>query len=70
MVCSQIVVLSRYGCPDGLYVEANFKSGDTVVDYGNDALGSLGPGDTAVLTLTSTSDYSNLRTSMTEINRY
>jgi len=68
--CSQLIVLTRDGCPTGLYVEANFKSNGTVVDYGNDALGSLDPGESAILTLTSTSEYGGLTTVITEVNCY
>ena len=50
--CWQINVISRSGCPDGLYVEMNlFDNSDVVIDYTNDSLGSLPKGQVAVLTL-------------------
>ncbi len=56
--CWQIRVLSRDGCPDGVYAELNILSGDTVIGYTNDSLGYLGPGETALLTLTDTNENS------------
>lgn len=68
--CSQMIVIARDGCPSGLYAEVNFKSGGTVVGYSNDALGSLGAGENAILTFTDTSDYGSVTTWLTEINCY
>jgi hypothetical protein len=67
--CWQIRVRTLDGCPSGLYAEINIKSGGTVTDYSNDALGSLGAGETALLTFTDTSDSSDTAT-LTEINCY
>jgi hypothetical protein len=50
--CVNVVVYSEYGCPSGLYVEANIlDSSGTVVDYANDMLGSLGADQKARLIL-------------------
>jgi hypothetical protein len=43
--------ISKDGCPGGLYVEANFINGDTVVDYGNDLIRSLKPMQKALVQL-------------------
>jgi hypothetical protein len=49
-------VKSQYGCLDGLYAEINIKRGNTVIDYANDRLGSLGAGEEALLTFNDTSN--------------
>jgi hypothetical protein len=67
--CWQMRVTTRDGCPSGLYAEINIKRGGTVVDYSNDALGSLGPGETALLEFTDTSE-SGGTGFLTEINCY
>jgi hypothetical protein len=67
--CWQMRVVTRDGCPSGLYAEINIKRGGTVVDYSNDALGSLGPGETALLEFTDASD-SGGTGSLTEIDCY
>ena len=49
-------VVSRDGCPVQLYIEVNFTDGGTVVDYGNDLLSSLDPGQRALIQLRTTAD--------------
>lgn len=49
--CWQIAVSSADGCPDGVYAELNvLDENDAVIDYTNDTLGVLQPGQTAILT--------------------
>jgi hypothetical protein len=51
--CWQIRVTAPDGCPNGVYAEMNITDdAGVVVDYSNDALGSLAPGQTGVLTFT------------------
>lgn len=40
--CWALTVLSRYGCPNGVYGETNVVVNGTVTEYANDLLGSLG----------------------------
>ena len=47
--CWGIRVMSKNGCPNGLYAEVNIVNGNEVVDYANDSLGSLSPGYVAKL---------------------
>jgi hypothetical protein len=44
-----INVVSKFGCPSGLYVEVNFLSSGVVVDWSNDTVPALSPGQTAQL---------------------
>jgi hypothetical protein len=54
--CSNMEVVTQYGCDSSLYVEANVMSGDVVVGYTNDTTGALAPGQRARLTFTITED--------------
>jgi hypothetical protein len=68
--CWQMRVTTQDGCPDGLYAEINIESGGTVVDYSNDALGSLGAGETALLEFTDTSESGGRTGSLGQIDCY
>jgi hypothetical protein len=69
--CWGIHVITRDGCPSGLYAEINILSGATVVDYANDSLGSLAPGTVAKLDFVSFEEgQGDLRGSVTKINCY
>lgn len=62
-------VISRDGCPSSLYAEINVLSGDTVIGYANDTVGSLDPGDVAELAFQSFEDgYGTLSGRLKEIN--
>lgn len=50
--CWQVEVVTRDGCPDGLYVALNILDGETVVGTTNDLIGSVAPDEVARLTLT------------------
>ena len=44
-------IIANVGCPDGVYAELNFKnSSGTVLDWTNDSIPYLGPGEKAILT--------------------
>jgi hypothetical protein len=48
--CWKVQVVTKTGCPGGLYAEINIlDSADNVVDFTNDTVSSLGPGDSAIL---------------------
>ena len=48
--CVNLKVYSYYGCPNGVYGEANIKNEQgTVVDWTNDTLAALGPEQFGVL---------------------
>lgn len=63
-------VVCRDGCPNGLYVEVNFEDGNgTIVDYGNDYIAQLLPGDKALVQLRVGSRCGNVDSfSVTEVN--
>ena len=44
-----IEVVSHYGCPGGVYAEINMLDGDSVVDWSNDTVPSLGSSNSALL---------------------
>jgi hypothetical protein len=46
----KITVVTKNGCPSGLYGEINILQGGSVVDWTNDLIAYLGPGDSAILT--------------------
>ena len=47
----KITIIANVGCPDGVYAEVNFKnSSGTVVEWTNDSIPYLGPGEKAILT--------------------
>jgi hypothetical protein len=46
----KMTVLTKTGCTSGLYGEINILRGNSVVDWTNDLIAYLGPGETAVLT--------------------
>ena len=46
----KITVVTKDGCPSGLYGEINISQGGSVVDWTNDLIAYLGPGDSALLT--------------------
>jgi hypothetical protein len=48
--CMGLYVVSRRGCPNGLYAEMNIVSRGAVVSYTNDSLGFLRPRQIARLT--------------------
>lgn len=69
--CWQVEVVTRDGCPNGLYVSMNVLDGaGVVVDYTNDSLNSLEAEQTARLTLTELSDEPSRKGRITEINCY
>ena len=68
--CWQIRVTTKTGCSGGLYAEINIKNGNTVLDYSNDALGSLGAGETALLTFDYTGEHGGLTGNLTDISCY
>lgn len=47
--CAKFKIVSKYGCPKSLYVEANSIVNGEVVDWGNDSVRSLAPGRVAVM---------------------
>jgi hypothetical protein len=48
--CWGLEVVSKHGCPDGLYVElTTLTAGGDVVGYANDTVGSVRAGETAIL---------------------
>jgi hypothetical protein len=52
--CWQMDAISRDGCPDSLYGEITILQGDVAVDYTNDAISGIAPGERARLTFVST----------------
>jgi hypothetical protein len=44
-----IEVVSHYGCPGGVYAEINMLDGESVVDWSNDSIPSLGSENSALL---------------------
>jgi hypothetical protein len=67
--CWGITVVSRDGCPNGVYAELNILDGDgTVIDYANDSLGSLDSQQRGRLDFTSFErGYGELKATVTEI---
>ena len=63
-------VKCRDGCPSGLYVEVNFNdSNGTIVDYGNDYIARLMPGEKALVQLRVGSRCGNVDSfTVTEVN--
>ena len=69
--CWGIWLVSRDGCPSGVYAEVNIKSGGVVIDYSNDSLGSLAANDVAKLDFVAFEDgYGTLTAQITDINCY
>lgn len=70
--CWQVEIVTRDGCPDGLYASLNIvDSSYAVIDYTNDSLDSLGPEQVARLTLTHLDDgEGEYQGELTEINCY
>lgn len=61
-------VVSEYGCPSGLYIEMNiFDANDTVIDWTNDTVASLGPGQKARMQFVTYNDNSDSG-QITEVN--
>lgn len=59
----KITVIANYGCTDGVYAELNMMdSSGTVIDWSNDSIPYLGPGQKAVLTFKNYPWDSNLET--------
>lgn len=55
--CAHALVIAKYGCPNGLYVEVNgFDKSSTQVDYTNDVTSYLAPMKQAKLTFNFTDD--------------
>lgn len=65
-------VVSQYGCPTSLYIEMNIEtSGGTVVDWTNDVVSSLAPGQKANMRFQSYLDgYGTLSASITDYSCY
>jgi len=63
-------VVTRDGCPDGLYVEVNFESSSgTVLDWGNDSLSALKPGQRGLMEFRVGTDRDGVDTfDVTEVN--
>lgn len=68
--CWGIRVVSREGCPNGLYAEVNIVNGSTVVDYTNDSLGSLLPGYVAKLDFFTFRENPTLDAELTKLECY
>lgn len=69
--CWGLWVISLDGCPSGLYAEVNILSGSTVIDYSNDALGSLSASDVAKLDFVSFQEgYGTLSARIADISCY
>lgn len=65
-----ISVVSRDGCPGGVYAEINIEKFGTVIDWTNDTLSYLGPGKAGRLVLTNYPSQSNLQGSLQKLNCY
>jgi hypothetical protein len=68
--CWGIHVVTRDGCPNGLYAEANIVNGSEVVDYTNDTLGSLSPGQVAKLDFHTFRENPSLDAELTKLDCY
>jgi hypothetical protein len=66
----KITVITKTGCPSGLYGEINILQGGVVVDWTNDLISYLGSGDTAQLTFTRYPYRSNFQGQLTELSCY
>lgn len=62
-------VVSKLGCMNGLYVEANFidESG-TVIDWSNDSIPTLGAMEKGIIELITYSDAPNLSVELSQVN--
>jgi hypothetical protein len=47
--CWDMLVITRHGCSSTLYAELNIMEGSTVLDFSNDTLGTLAPGQVGEL---------------------
>lgn len=61
-------VISKMGCPAGVYVELNITQNGVVVDWTNDTLASLAPGATGQLVFENYPFIPNARGEITEAN--
>lgn len=68
--CWSMRVVSKDGCPDGLYGEVNLEKGGVVVGYTNDTLGSLAAGKTGRLEFSHFGDEGTLMAQLTELKCY
>ena len=57
--CAKFKIVSEMGCPTSLYVETNSLSNSEVVDWSNDTVPGLEPGQVALMETTFTSDLGN-----------
>lgn len=62
-------VISKYGCPGGIYAQINIEQGSNVVGWTNDSLPSLSAGQTGQLRFQSyLSGYGSLTANLVELN--
>ena len=68
--CWGAYVMTKSGCPNGLYVEGNILSGGVVIDYTNDLLPSLEAFDIARMTFTTYDPPGDATLRLTDVNCY
>lgn len=68
--CEGLYLVTRYGCPNGLYAEMNVVLRGVVVDYTNDSAGSVRPRQIARLTFNVYNLPSGAKAELTKVHCY